>query len=98
MKQPLRRLPAIILGLGFALGACTRPDPPAPIKTVPAPVAANRSAEIETMLIEAPPSLPTLVLSATDHLCRERVLQDFFSPPGSGTGCPCQARPGGQGR
>ncbi len=64
MKQPLRRLPAIILGLGFALGACTRPDPPAPIKTVPAPVAANRSAEIETMLIEAPPSLPTLVLSA----------------------------------
>ena len=64
MKQPLCRLPAIILGLGFALGACTRPDPPAPTKAVPAPMAANRSAEIETMLIEAPPSIPALVLSA----------------------------------
>ena len=68
-------------GPGFALGACTRPDPPAPIKTVPAPVAANRHAEIQTMLIEAPPSLPSLDPIGSDHLCRRRVLQDFFSPP-----------------
>ncbi len=64
MKHPLCRLPGIMLGLSLALGACTRPDPPAPIKAVPVPTAANRSAEIQTMLIEAPPSAPALVLSA----------------------------------
>ncbi len=65
MKQRLCQLSAIFWGLSLALLACTRADPPAPsIKPVPPPATANRSADIETMLIEAPPSLPSLVLSA----------------------------------
>ncbi len=73
MKHPLCRLSAIILAL--ALAACTPPDPPAPLaETVPAPVAANRHADIQTMLVEAAPSSPALTLSA-----RITYAEDGFS-------------------
>ncbi|MBI4000978.1 MAG: efflux RND transporter periplasmic adaptor subunit [Nitrospira defluvii] len=73
MKQPLCRLSAILFGL--ALAACTRTDPPAPsTKTVPAPPAANRHVDIQTMLVEAAPSSPALTLSA-----RITYAEDGFS-------------------
>lgn len=73
MKQPLCRLSTVLLGL--TLAACTRTDPPASsVDTVSAPTAANRSADVQTMLVEAPPSLPGLTLSA-----RITYAEDGFS-------------------
>ncbi|MDR4480785.1 MAG: efflux RND transporter periplasmic adaptor subunit [Nitrospira sp.] len=63
MKQPLCHLSLLLLSL--TLAACTKPDPPAPsTKAVPTPVASSRQPDMQTMRIEAPPSLPALTLSA----------------------------------
>lgn len=73
MKQPLRYLPVILLGL--TLTACTSSDPPPPVaETLSAPPAASREPDIRTMLIEAPPLLPALTLSA-----RLTYAEDGFS-------------------
>lgn len=73
MRQPLCQLSVLLLGL--ALTACTRTDPPASsVETVPPPVAAKRQAEVQTMHVETPPSLPALILSA-----RITYAEDGFS-------------------
>ncbi|MCC7213981.1 MAG: biotin/lipoyl-binding protein, partial [Nitrospira sp.] len=73
MKQLLCQLSLILVGL--TLTGCTRPDPPAPSsKTVQPPVVASRQPDIQTMLIETPPSLPALTLSA-----RVTYAEDGFS-------------------
>lgn len=73
MKQPsLYRLSAILLGL--TLAACTSPDAPTPsARTAPATQATSREPDVQTMLIEAPPS-PPLTLSA-----RITYAEDGFS-------------------
>jgi len=73
MKQLLCQLSLILVGL--TLTGCTRPDPPAPSsKTVQPPVVASRQPDIQSMLIETPPSLPALTLSA-----RVTYAEDGFS-------------------
>lgn len=63
MKRALCHLSAVLLGLTFA--ACGQTEAPAPSHdTAPAPAATNQQVELQTMLVEAPPSPPALTLSA----------------------------------
>jgi cobalt-zinc-cadmium efflux system membrane fusion protein len=73
MKHFLCRLSMILVAL--TLTACTRSEPPAPsADPVPKPVATRRQPDIQTLLIETPPSLPALTLSA-----RVTYAEDGFS-------------------
>lgn len=73
MKRALPHWSVILLCVSVA--ACTRPDPPAPsAKPVPPSVVANGQPDIQTMRIDASPSLPALTLSA-----RVTYAEDGFS-------------------
>jgi cobalt-zinc-cadmium efflux system membrane fusion protein len=63
MKYPLCHLSVMLIGL--TLTACTRPEPPAPpAETVQKTADTRQQPDIQTMLIEVPPALPALTLSA----------------------------------
>ena len=63
MNRSLRHLPILLVGV--ALASCTQPDAPAPsVKPLPPTVAASRHADLETMRVDASPSLPALTLPA----------------------------------
>ena len=74
MNQSLAQLAAILLGL--LVLSCSRADPPSspPVETAPSPTAAHRGMEAQTMLVEASPSMPGLMLSA-----RITYAEDGFS-------------------
>lgn len=63
MKRPLRHLQIILVGL--ALTACSQPDAPTPsAKQTVQPAAADRQVDLQTLRIDASPSLPALTLPA----------------------------------
>ena len=73
MKQFLGLLTAILVGV--TLVACTRADPPAPsIEPAASLPTAPRTVEAQTILVEALPSSPALILSA-----RITYAEDGFS-------------------
>ena len=73
MKQFLGLLTAILVGV--TLVACTRADPPAPsIEPASSLPTAPRTVEAQTILVEALPSSPALILSA-----RITYAEDGFS-------------------